>query len=115
MPKVTSKAKSTSKPATKTAKKAAPKAPQVKVSPEELIEKACSDALQKLQALQLDTQLQADLEWCLGSFRNDRNPYGLFQMAERALEVFKAEASKKTKGVTAKLIKDIEKAIASRA
>lgn len=76
-----------------------------------IIEKASSTALKKLQDLGLDTQLQADLEWCLGSYKFDKNPVGLYEMTQRAVAVFKEEQQKKTKGVTAKLITDLEKAL----
>jgi hypothetical protein len=79
-----------------------------------LIEKACVSALAKLKSLNIEPQLQADIEWCLGSYSHDRNPIGLYEMAERTLEVFKAELEKKTKGVTAKLVTDLEKAVKSR-
>lgn len=113
MPKATSKTKA-GKPAA-SPKKQAGKSATPKASAEELIEKACVDALAKLQSLNMNAQLQADLEWCLGSFRHDRNPVGLYQMAERALTEFREAALRKTKGITAKLIKDIEKAISARA
>ena len=97
------------------AKKAAPKKVAAKkasassaVTP---LEKTSEEILKKLKSLDLDHQLQADLEWCLGSFRHDKNPIGLVESAERALIVFKAELSKKTKGVTAKTISDIEKVL----
>jgi hypothetical protein len=76
------------------------------------IEKACNAALDKLRSLNLDPQLQSDIEWCLGSYRSDNNPIGLYEMAQRALEVFKGELARKTKGVTAKMVSDLEKAIA---
>lgn len=99
-------------PAKKTSKTPArPKAKAEKVVP---IEKVCTDALQKLQSLGIDQQLQADLEWCLGSYRHDKNPSGLFEMAERALKVFKIEQEKKTKGITPKLLLDIEKGLSTR-
>jgi hypothetical protein len=101
--------------------KAAPKAPVAKEkkaaapknapSSVELIIKACETSLSKLSELNLDHQLQSEINWCLGSFQNDGNPTGLYQMAERALIIFKAEQAKKTKGITAKVISDIEKAI----
>jgi hypothetical protein len=78
------------------------------------IEKVCQDALEKLKGLDIDRQLQNDIEWCLGSYRADRNPVGLYDMAERALVIFREEKSKKTKGVTAKIITDLEKAVQSR-
>jgi hypothetical protein len=90
-------------------KKAAPK--KTAVSPTELIIKACETSLAKLNDLNIDHQLQSEINWCLSSFQNDGNPIGLYQMAERSLIVFKAELAKKTKGVTSKLITDIEKAL----
>ncbi|MFZ5971847.1 MAG: hypothetical protein ACOYXA_09675 [Bacteroidota bacterium] len=78
------------------------------------IEAVCETVLAKLKALNLDSQLQADMEWCLGSYKHDHNPVGLFETCERALQVFRTEQARKTKGVTAKLITDMEKALAAR-
>jgi hypothetical protein len=78
------------------------------------IVKVCEDALAKLKALDVQQQLQNDIEWCLGSYRADGNPVGLYAMAERALTVFQEEKARKTKGVTAKTISDLEKAIQQR-
>lgn len=75
------------------------------------IEKVAESILSSLKAIGLDLQLQSELEWCLGSFRHDGNPIGLYQMAKRALPILKEEQAKKTKGITAKLIGDIEKAL----
>jgi len=103
-----------------TEKKAAiPKAATVKKSsvkkvpstPGSDIEKACVAAMTKLKALDIEPQLQADIEWCLGSYSHDKNPIGLYEMGERALEVFKSQLEKKRKGVTAKMVADLEKAV----
>jgi hypothetical protein len=110
-------AKATSKtPAKKAAKKPAKKAaPASKPKPVIVsIEQACEGALQNLRALNLNTQLQADLEWCLGSYKADSNPAGLYEMAQRAIDTFAEEKKKKTKGVTAKMITDLEKAIKTK-
>lgn len=106
-------AKAPVKSAAKTAPKKAAAAPKVKAVSSS-IEKACEEALKKLQELGIDAQLQADLEWCLGSYKADKNPAGLYEMAERSLQVLNAEKEKKTKGVTAKLTGDLEKALKSR-
>lgn len=100
-------------PAKKAAKKASstPKAPKATTLS---IEKVSIDTLKKLSDLGLDAKLQADITWCLGSYQADNNPAGLFEMAERALAVFVAEKEKKTKGITAKNISDLEKVIKSR-
>lgn len=109
-------AKTPSKTPAKTAAKkvtAAAKAPKSKPSALS-IEKVSVDTWKKLAELGLDPQLQADLEWCLGSYKADNNPTGLYEMAERSLKVFVVEKEKKTKGITAKVISDLEKVIKSR-
>jgi hypothetical protein len=75
------------------------------------IEKVSNDALRKLQELGIDEQLQRDIEWCLGSYRADNNPVGLYESVNRAIAVFRNEKEKKTKGVTSKFISDLEKAV----
>jgi len=105
-------AKTTTKAATD--KKTPAKAPVKKsaAQPKAIsIEKVSEDILAKLKALNIEHQLQADIEWCLGSYRFDNNASGLFESANKALAVFKQEQAKKTKGVTATLIASIEKAI----
>ncbi|HYC86686.1 MAG TPA: hypothetical protein VEB86_15745 [Chryseosolibacter sp.] len=99
------------------AKTSAPKKkPAAKPSPaQNNIEKVCEAALQKLRELGIQQQLQNDIEWCLGSYRADGNPVGLYSMAERALAVFQEEKARKTKGITAKNISDIEKALQVKA
>src|SRR5688572_31509531 len=101
----------------KSAAKTTPKTPVKKtaakktttVSESNSIVKTSETVLKKLKDLGIDDQLQADLEWCLGSYKADNNPIGLYEMARRALVVFKD--NKSTKGVTAKLISDLEKAV----
>jgi hypothetical protein len=103
-------AKATAKPTTAkpAAKKTTPKR-TASANPIDL-EKITIGVLEKLKALDLEPTLQSEIEWCLGSYSHDKNPVGLIETAQKALVVFKAELSKKTKGVTAKLLADIEKA-----
>jgi hypothetical protein len=99
------------------AEKAAPKKTSVKKessSGSQLIEAASESALNKLRELELDHQLQGEINWCLASYRSDNNPVGLYDMVERAISTLRPELAKKTKGVTAKFIGDLEKALASR-
>jgi hypothetical protein len=98
----------------KTSAKTATKAPAKRaktstVSESNPIVKTSETALKKLKDLGIDGQLQADLEWCIGSYKADKNPIGLYEMARRALTVFKE--NKSNKGVTAKLISDLEKVV----
>lgn len=79
------------------------------------IEQVNADALQKLQELGIEDQLQRDLQWCLGSYRADHNPIGLYETARKALTVLQAEKEKKTKGVTTKLINDLQKIVKAQA
>ena len=105
-------AKTTSKPTTSKAEpkaesKAKPKAKTAALS----LEEASEEALKKLQSLGIEPQLQSELQWCLGSYRFDRNPSGLYETAGRAVAVLNEEKTKKTKGVTAKFVSDLEKAV----
>lgn len=75
------------------------------------IEKVSEDILAKLKALNIEHQLQADIEWCLGSYRYDQNPTGLLETAAKSVAAFKQELTKKTKGVTAAMVKNIEKVL----
>jgi len=102
-------AKSTAKTTAKTPVKKTAKKTTTTVAKSSSIVTTSETILKKLKDLGIDNQLQADLEWCLGSYKADNNPVGLYEMAKRALVVFKD--NKSTKGVTAKLISDLEKAV----
>ena len=101
-------AKTTSKSAT-----SKPRAPRAKTAENNgnNIEQASEGVLQKLQELGIEEQLQRDIQWCLGSYRSDGNPVGLYDTTRKALAVLRTEKEKKTKGVTAKIIADLEKAV----
>ncbi|MFN3840309.1 MAG: hypothetical protein ACK4RF_06345 [Cyclobacteriaceae bacterium] len=75
------------------------------------IEKVCEQVLTKLQSLNLEAGLQADIQWCLGSYRHDKNPIGLYEMGRKAVPVLKAAMEKNKKAVSARLIADLEKAL----
>ena len=96
-------------PAKVAAKKVVAKAPAKAKSLD--IEKVSKSILAKLKSLDVDHQLQSDIVWCLGSYEHDKNPIGLIETAERAVNVFKTELARKAKGITSKFIADIEAAI----
>jgi hypothetical protein len=100
-------AKATAKTATTTVKKSAAK-PKAKSSID--LDKLSEDILSKLKTLNIEQQLQADLEWCLGSYRYDQNASGLVEVIKKAFEILKQEQIKKTKGITAAFLNNIEKA-----
>lgn len=105
-------AKTTDKPAVKRGSKASTST-NGKGSKTALIEKVNQEALKKLKSMATNEQLQADIEWCLGSYSYDKNPVGLYEMARRALKVFQEEKNKNSKAVPAKLLTDLEKAISN--
>jgi hypothetical protein len=75
------------------------------------IEDISKTILEKLKAASLSPELQSEMEWCLGSYSHDKNPVGLFETSAKALPILKEALTKKTKGITAKLIGDVEKAL----
>ena len=99
--------------ATKETKK--PRAPRATASNSNNVEQVSEEALVKLQELGIEEQLQRDLQWCLGSYRADGNPVGLYDTVKQAMRVLKSEKEKKTKGITSKLISDIEKIVRDQA
>lgn len=78
------------------------------------IEEVSKQVLSKLQSLNIEAGLQADIQWCLGSYGYDKNPVGLYEMGHKALPVLKAAMEKNKKSVPAKLIADLEKALKSK-
>ncbi len=102
-------AKTTAKTATATDKKTALSKSKTHASSIDSLEKISEEVLNKFHSLKIEQQLQADLEWCLGSYRHDKNPSGLLKIIGKSFNVLKEEQTKKTKGVTDKLITDIEK------
>src|SRR3954469_8825186 len=100
------------------AKSSAPKKTSASAKPKatttDRIGTVSEEVLNKLRALNIEPQLQQDLEWCIGSYKADNNPIGLYAVAEQALTALQAEKEKKTKGVTSKLIEDLTKALKDR-
>lgn len=78
------------------------------------VDQACKLSLEKLQALDTEHQLQADIAWCLGSYGHDKNPAGLYEILQRSIEIFTAHKERKTKGITVKLISDLEAVLKNR-
>lgn len=114
MAKTSIKTKKIAEPKTEQVLKASATKPSTRNSKKGIgIEEACEMALNKLRELDIEHALQADLQWCLGSYRADGNPIGLFQMLDRAVAVFKREKTAKTPGINTKLISDLSKALNS--
>jgi hypothetical protein len=80
------------------------------ILPERIIEVAES-TLEKLSLIRANEKLISEIDWCIGSYKHDQNPAGLFDKLKEAIVLFKAAQAKKTKGITAKFIGDIEKVL----
>ncbi len=106
-------AKLPAKSAAKAPKKAAATKTKAKSSSPS-IKKVSEDVLKVLLTLDLGGTLQSDIVWCLGSYKHDNNPIGLQKMMEKSLVLLTEEKQKKTKGITAKLILDIENVLKSK-
>ncbi len=75
--------------------------------------KSCQEAAQTFQKLNKEEykDIQSKLEWCIGSYENDRNPAGLFEYGIKALDMLKGIKAKQPKLVTKKVIDSMEKSI----
>jgi hypothetical protein len=76
------------------------------------IDALCEQIIAQLDKLSIEQGLRNDIEWCLGSYRHDQNPSGLYEMAGKALIVLKDQKKKSAKSVPATLLSSIEKALA---
>lgn len=77
----------------------------------EKIEKACVEVREKLAQLGIEEKIQAELDWVLGSFRNDHNPAGLYEIGEKALAALNKFKKEKPKAITKKMVDELEKAL----
>jgi hypothetical protein len=75
------------------------------------LEKTVLSALEKLEKLKLDEQLQAELSWCLGSYEYDQNPVGVIEKSSKVLELLKSKREENARAVSKKLIEDLEKLV----
>ena len=79
----------------------------------EKLKQSCEEAVLAFQKLKTDeyADLQSKLEWCIGSFENDKNPVGLHEYGLKSLNVLKTIKAEQPRKVTKKVIDDLEKAI----
>lgn len=78
------------------------------------IEKSCVEAREKLGKIGIEEQIQAELDYVLGSYGYDKNPVGLYEIGAKALEALKSYKELKPRAVSKKLITDFEKALRSQ-
>ena len=74
-------------------------------------EKTIVSALEKLEKLNLDEKLHAELSWCWNSYKYDNNPIGVIEKSKKALELLKAKREENSKAVAKKLVDDLQKIV----
>ncbi|MFK5855028.1 MAG: hypothetical protein QM503_02780 [Bacteroidota bacterium] len=72
---------------------------------------ACVEATQVFTKLKLDkyNKLQANLEYCIGSYDYDKNPSGLYEYGKVALAELKAFKQQNPRKLNKKIITNMEK------
>ena len=79
----------------------------------EKLKKSCGDAVSTLEKLNLE-QFQdtlGRLKWCIGSYEFDKNPVGLNELGQVALEDLKEFKKENPRKVTKKVIEGLEKSL----
>ena len=74
-------------------------------------EKTIVSTLEKLEKLNLDNKLHAELSWCWNSYKYDNNPVGVIEKSKEALELLKAKREENSRSVAKKLVDDLEKIV----
>lgn len=74
------------------------------------MEKLLPSVIEKLEKIK-QGELASELSWCWVSFKNDANPVGVIEKAEKALAAFVDAREKNSKAVAKKLVDDLEKAL----
>jgi len=79
------------------------------------LEKACKDAVAKLQTMENGKyqEIREKLEWCIGSYNYDKNPEGLIEYGKKASDAFKELREENPRKVSKKLVEDLDKALGS--
>ena len=72
---------------------------------------ACVEATQVITKLKLEkyNELQANLQYCIGSYDHDKNPSGLYEYGTIALKELKAFKEQNPRKVNKKVIANLEK------
>lgn len=75
---------------------------------------ACEAASQTFAKLNVEdyADLQSKLEYCIGSYDHDKNPSGLIEYGQIALNELKTFKEKNPRKVNKKVITDLEKNLA---
>jgi hypothetical protein len=74
----------------------------------------CEEASVVIEKLGVEefADLKSKLDFCIGSYDYDKNPAGLYEYGQKALDDFKAYKAKNPKKINKKLLTALEKALA---
>ncbi len=108
------KAETPKKAAPKKAASTTPKATKAGADPGAALAKKCEEVVAKFDKLgdSKYNEVKEKLEWCLGSYKHDKNPAGLVEYGHKAVDMLKQARTEKPKLVSQKLVEDLEKALA---
>lgn len=112
--KKTATAKKAADPKGATATPKASKAGRAGTDPAGTLVKKCEEAASKFEKIgdAKYNDIKEKLEWCIGSYKHDKNPSGLVEYGRKAADSLKEARAKKPRQVSQKLIDDLEKAVA---
>ncbi|BDD08657.1 hypothetical protein FUAX_10890 [Fulvitalea axinellae] len=84
---------------------------------EKTIDSVCEAALDKFKKMNkrkgTHGEIIEKLEFCIGSYRYDKNPQGLVEFGHKASEILKGEKARHDKSVAQGLIDDLDSAISA--
>jgi len=74
---------------------------------------ACENALNTFRKINPEefSEIISKLEFVIGSYDFDKNPIGLYEFGEKALEILKKIKEKNPRKISKKLIEELEEAI----
>jgi len=74
---------------------------------------ACENALNAFRKLDSEkySEIISKLEFVIGSYDFDKNPVGLYEFGEKALEIIKQIKSENSRKIPKKLIEELEEAL----
>lgn len=81
----------------------------------EILRDACELAAQTLRRINSSEyeEIISKLEFCVGSYNNDKNPSGLYEFGSKALNVLKDEKQKNTRKVNKNVISTLESGLSN--
>lgn len=77
----------------------------------EALKKAAQGGVEVLIKNDIDQELTAKLQWCIGSYEYDLNPVGVYEFSKETLDKLTAYKNDNPKKVTKKVLDTLSKSI----